>query len=250
MKITHFILFFILPLFLGAQQETIVTHADQMPYFPGCQSFSENKSDKRDCSNQKLVQFISQKLVYPALAKEDRIEGIVYVSFIINQKGILTEPSILRDIGGECGAAALAVLQEMPNWEAGIHNGKEVSVKLNLPIQFSLKKEIDELQSNFNISYGQLKGISVSESDFKNNINNGVNVRDEFGNMVAVEEISFIFEKKGRKLIASNRDGISSEMKKLAKKVKAGGQFSIQAILQQKGKFITTKRTFQITSQP
>ena len=247
MKITQTILaIFLFFNNLSAQDKSVLTRADQMPYFTGCQEFTTNSKEKTHCSNTKLVRFISQNLEYPAEAREAKIEGTVYVSFVVDERGHIAQPFVLMDIGGGCGEAALAVLNKMPHWEAGRQDGKNVKVKLNLPIQFSLKKESNTSADGYNITWGHLKGTTVSAQDLHQNINDGVNVRDVHGNDALVKEITFIFEKKNRKIQAKSREGVSVELKKVAKKAKAGGVFTIVVNVQEQGKFVNVERSFQV----
>jgi len=192
MKITQTILgIFLFSHTLFAQNEHVLTQTEQMPYFTGCQDIANNSTEKRTCSNTKLIQFVSRNLEYPTEALNAAIEGTVYVSFVVDDAGKIVQPSVLMDIGGGCGEAALAVLDKMPMWEAGIHEGKKVQVKLNLPIQFSLKKEEKTVSNNYNITWGHLKGTTISQKELHANINDGVNVRDARGEYALVKEITF-----------------------------------------------------------
>lgn len=247
MKITQTVLgVFLFSQTLCAQNEYVLTRTEQMPYFTDCQDIANDSAEKRVCSNTKLVQFVSRNLEYPTEARDAAIEGTVYVSFVVDENGKVVQPSVLMDIGGGCGEAALTVLNKMPTWEAGIHEGKKVKVKLNLPIQFSLKKEEKTISSNYNITWGHLKGTSISEKELHANINDGVNVRDARGEYALVKEITFVFEKKNRTIQAKSREGVSNDLKKIAQKAKAGGMFTIIANIQEKGRFVTTKRSFEV----
>lgn len=247
MKITQTILVILLySNLLGAQSEYELTHVEEMPYFAGCQEFANDVDAKRICSNTNLVQFVSRNLEYPTEARDAEIEGTVYVSFVIDETGKVVEPSILMDIGGGCGDAALAVLAKMPTWEPGIEEGKKTKVKLNLPIQFSLKNEEKTISENYNITWGHLNGTTISEMELHANINDGVNVWNARGDYALVKEITFIFERKKRIVQAKSREGVSNELKKIAKKAKAGGVFTIEVNIQEKGKFVTAKRSFEV----
>lgn len=247
MKITQMILgVFLFSNTLFAQNEYALTNTEQMPYFSGCQEIASNSEEKRTCSNTKLIQFVSRHLEYPAEARDAEIEGTVYVSFIVDEKGKVIEPSILMDIGGGCGDAALTILNKMPIWEAGVHEGKKVKVKLNLPIQFSLKKEEKVASSDYNITWGHLKGTTISERELHANINDGVNVRDAHGEYALVKEVTFIFEKKNRIIQAKSREGVSKDLKKIAQKARSGGVFTIEVNIQEKGRFVTAKRSFEV----
>jgi len=97
---------------------------EQMPEFPG--------------GNDSLKGFINRTIKYPELAKESDPEGTIYVNFVVESDGSITNPIILRGIGSGCDEEALRVIKLMPKWIPGKQNGKVVRVQYNLPIKFKL----------------------------------------------------------------------------------------------------------------
>ncbi len=83
-----------------------------------------------------LEAFIKRNLVYPQKAKEKGISGKVYLTFVVEKDGSITNIKVLRDIGGDCGAEAVRVVKLMPKWKPGVQRGKPVRVQYNLPIYF------------------------------------------------------------------------------------------------------------------
>jgi protein TonB len=81
---------------------------------------------------------LGNNIEYPKSAANDSIEGIVYVSFIINNDGKVTEPTLLKGIDSRLDEVALKVISNMPNWSVGMDKGEPVSVIFNLPIRFTL----------------------------------------------------------------------------------------------------------------
>ena len=65
----------------------------------------------------------------------------MFVTFIIEADGSVSNIKVLRDIGGGCGAEAVRVVKLMPKWKPGKQHGKAVRTQFNLPIQFVLPKE-------------------------------------------------------------------------------------------------------------
>ena len=88
-----------------------------------------------------MYKFISENIEYPKLAKENDITGRVYVAFVIERDGSVSNVRAVRDIGGGCGAEAVRVVKAMPRWTPGKQKGKAVRVAYNLPINFTLKQE-------------------------------------------------------------------------------------------------------------
>jgi TonB family protein len=112
---------------------------EEMPYFAGCEDLP--KTERKACGDKKMLEFIYQNLRYPAQARENGVEGIVVVSFIVEKNGKITEPKIVREIGGGCGDEVLRVVNLMPAWIPGKQNGEVVRVQFNLPVRFKLDSE-------------------------------------------------------------------------------------------------------------
>jgi len=86
-----------------------------------------------------MLKFIYQQLQYPAIAKENGVQGTVIISFIVEKDGRVSNATILRDIGGGCGAEGLRILTLMPKWSPGKKNGAAVRTQFNLPLKFRLE---------------------------------------------------------------------------------------------------------------
>jgi len=85
-----------------------------------------------------LAKFLQSNIVYPAEAKKLGIEGKVYLNFVIDEQGNVTNVKLLRGIGGGCDEEAIRVVKLMPKWIPGEQAGKPVKVMFNLPIAFKL----------------------------------------------------------------------------------------------------------------
>jgi len=96
-----------------------------MPEFPGGLS--------------QLYTFIGKNIKYPQLAKETNIQGTVFLNFIVEKDGSISNVNILRSIGGGCDEEAMRVVKAMPHWKPGIQMGEFVRVSYNLPIKFTLQ---------------------------------------------------------------------------------------------------------------
>lgn len=85
-----------------------------------------------------LMDYLTKSLKYPKLAKEKGIQGIVYVSFVVNELGEIVGIKPLRGIGGGCEEEAVRVIKLMPKWIPGKQKGIPVSTEFTLPIKFRL----------------------------------------------------------------------------------------------------------------
>lgn len=85
-----------------------------------------------------MYQFLSNNIKYPAIARENAIEGTVYVGFVVGKDGSIRDVAVKRGIGGGCNEEAVRVVKLMPNWKPGKQQGKPVSVAYTIPIKFHL----------------------------------------------------------------------------------------------------------------
>jgi periplasmic protein TonB len=73
--------------------------------------------------------------------EEDGLKGKVYISFVVEKDGSLTDIKVTRDIGFGTGAEAIRVLKKCPRWKPGIQNGNPVRVLYSLPISIESASE-------------------------------------------------------------------------------------------------------------
>jgi protein TonB len=80
---------------------------------------------------------------YPAIARENGIQGRVVVQFVVEKDGKITDANVVRDIGAGCGEEALRVVNSMngmnQRWTPGKQRGKPVRVQFTLPVSFKLQ---------------------------------------------------------------------------------------------------------------
>ena len=126
--------------------EEIFKVVEQMPRFPGCENELIDNKAKEDCAKQKMLQYIYKNLKYPAIARENGVEGMCVIQFVVDKTGGVSNVKIVRDIGADCGIAALSVVEGMnklpQKWTPGKQGGKNVKVLYTLPVRF--KKEEPE----------------------------------------------------------------------------------------------------------
>ncbi len=103
---------------------------DEMPLFK-----------KNDDFSAEFRQYIQANLKYPKEAKEQKIEGRVFIYFIISKDGSLKNIRIVKGVHPLLDQAAFEVVENCPNWtKPGIHKGKPVDVAFTFPIVFKLSK--------------------------------------------------------------------------------------------------------------
>lgn len=87
-----------------------------------------------------LYRFIENEMQYPEQYKKEGIEAVALVSFIIDSTGVIHQAKVENTIDKPFEEEALRIIAKMPNWQAGLENGKPVNVRYVLPIEFELKK--------------------------------------------------------------------------------------------------------------
>ncbi|OFY52189.1 MAG: hypothetical protein A2W85_00345 [Bacteroidetes bacterium GWF2_41_31] len=105
-------------------KEDVYTMVDSMPEYPG--------------GMNAMMSFLSSNITYPQQAKNDTISGRVFINFIIEKDGSVTNVKVLRGIGSGCDEEAVRVISSMPKWKPGMQNGEAVRVSYNIPIKFAL----------------------------------------------------------------------------------------------------------------
>ncbi len=133
------------------ESDEIFSIVEERPQFPGCDHLP-TRAEQEQCAEQLMLDFIYDQLQYPALAKENAVNGMVVVSFTVGKTGELQDFNLRRDIGSGCGDEAIRVLQSMPNWRPGKQNGKFVPVQYNIPIRFSPEGRKRKEQTAINFS--------------------------------------------------------------------------------------------------
>ena len=98
---------------------------EEMPQFPGGETA--------------LRKYIAENVRYPEMAKENDIQGTVYVRFVVDEKGKVTNVELLRGVDPLLDKEALRVVSSLPNWKPGKQRGKAVKVSHSVPIKFALK---------------------------------------------------------------------------------------------------------------
>ena len=119
-------------------EEPVRDFAEYMPSFGEC-DVTLSKEEYKQCSDSAMLQYFANQIKYPAIARENGIQGRVILKFVIDENGKIQNPKVLRGVGGGCSKEALRVLNSMPKWRAGRHGGKNVKVNFTLPVYFKLK---------------------------------------------------------------------------------------------------------------
>ena len=104
--------------------DEVFTIVEDQPAFPG--------------GNAAFYKFVASNMTYPAQARRMGIEGRVFVQFVVDKDGSVTEVKAVKGIGAGCDREAERVLNSSPKWTPGKQRGRSVKVRMVLPIIFKL----------------------------------------------------------------------------------------------------------------
>ena len=106
-------------------EQEIFQIVEEMPSFPGGEA--------------KLMEFVAKNIKYPQIARETGIQGRVFVGFVVEPDGSISNVKLLRGIGGGCDEEAMRVIKSLPKWKPGKQRGKAVRVSYQIPVFFKLQ---------------------------------------------------------------------------------------------------------------
>ena len=98
---------------------------EEMPEFPG--------------GELALRKYIANSIKYPVIAQENGIQGKVYVTFVVDRDGSVSNAHVARGIDPSLDKEALRVVNSLPKWKPGKQRGKPVRVSYTVPINFVLQ---------------------------------------------------------------------------------------------------------------
>ena len=107
------------------KEPEIFTFVEQQPEFPG--------------GAGAMNEFLQSNIQYPEIARRAGIEGKVFVQFVVDPKGDISQVAVVRGIGGGCDEEAKRVVNAMPRWRPGRQNGQPVSVRYTVQVTFKLR---------------------------------------------------------------------------------------------------------------
>jgi TonB family protein len=106
------------------EQPDIFTVVEEMPAFKG--------------GDEARIKYLNDNIRYPEIAQKEGIQGRVFVTFVVEEDGNLSDVKVLRGIGGGCDEETVRVIESMPKWKPGKQRGNAVRVQFNMPILFKL----------------------------------------------------------------------------------------------------------------
>ena len=130
-----------------SKEDTVYQIVEEMPKFPG--------------GDEAMFKFIAENVKYPEKAKDEEISGRVFISFVIEKDGSVSNVKVLRGIGGGCDEEAARVISSMPKWKPGKQKGEFVRVSYQIPIMFKLGQTNDEYKTQQKRRCSPTKTVSI-----------------------------------------------------------------------------------------
>ncbi len=84
------------------------------------------------------AKYIQRNLRYPGMAQDVGVQGKVYLSFVVEKDGTITDVKVVKGIGYGCDDEAMRVIKKSPRWKAGMQNNLPVRVRYNMPISYTI----------------------------------------------------------------------------------------------------------------
>ncbi len=106
------------------EEEAPFMVVEDMPEFPG--------------GTAALLEYLRKNIKYPAICRENNIQGRVIVSFVVNKDGAIVDPEVVKSVNPSLDKEAVRVISNMPPWKPGKQRGKAVRVKYTVPVNFRL----------------------------------------------------------------------------------------------------------------
>jgi len=133
MKILYTLLLFVFHISIFAQDKGVV--------FPGCDSKDNSKIEK--CFNESVMEFIEKNISYPKEAIDAKKEGTVYIKFVVDTKGNITQVENAlsgNGLGYGMEEEAIRVVRKIPKMEPALKDGKPVEANFVIPVRFSFSR--------------------------------------------------------------------------------------------------------------
>ena len=110
---------------------------EDVPIYPGCENVA--KSERRNCFQEQINKHINKNFRYPEIAQEMGIQGRVYMYFVIDKDGSITDIKIARSPDRNLGKEAERIIHKLPKMTPGKQRGRPVRVPFSIPITFRLQ---------------------------------------------------------------------------------------------------------------
>lgn len=106
------------------EPDEILIAVEENPEFPG--------------GTAALMAYLRKNIKYPAICRENNIQGKVIVTFVVNKDGSIVDVEVAKGVNPALDKEAVRVISQMPNWQPGRQLGRPVRVRYSVPVNFRL----------------------------------------------------------------------------------------------------------------
>jgi TonB family protein len=136
----------------AADTTPVYTSVERVPEFPG--------------GLEAFGKFLASNIKYPTSAREQKIQGRVILTFIVERDGTLSNERVVRGITGDLDNEALRVMKLSPQWKPGMQNNRPVRVQYSVPINFALAVDADTTKTTAPVRFSIASAQSGSDPVF------------------------------------------------------------------------------------
>lgn len=111
---------------------------ENKPVFPGCEN-EPNEEAKFQCFQRKMMEFISKEFKFPEMARTMGIQGRVFVNFVIEKNGSISNVEVVRGVDKLIDEEAVRVVKKLPKFEPAKQRGRPVRMQYTVPINARLQ---------------------------------------------------------------------------------------------------------------
>jgi TonB family protein len=129
-------------------EDEIFLSVEDRPEFPG--------------GDEARLRFFAEHINYPQHAIDSGIHGRVFVQFVIEKDGRVTDVKVIRGIGGGCDEEVVRVVEMMPNWKPGTIRGEPVRVQFTMPVPFAISQPKNQCEGTVYLSFRIEEGNKLS----------------------------------------------------------------------------------------
>ena len=111
---------------------------ENKPVFPGCEKFA-TEDERFNCFNQNIMKHIGKNFKFPEMARQMGIQGRVFVNFVIEKDGSISNVIVARGVDELLDKEAIRVVKTLPKFKPAKQRGKPVRMQYTVPINAKLQ---------------------------------------------------------------------------------------------------------------
>ena len=111
---------------------------ENKPAFPGCEG-EKTEDAKAQCFQRKMAEHVAKNFVFPEMAKQLGIQGRIFVNFVIEKDGSISNVTVVRGVDKSLDDEAVRVIKKLPKMQPAKQRGKPVRMQFTMPINAKIQ---------------------------------------------------------------------------------------------------------------